>query len=170
LKKFLRGPGFYLLLLLVIIFIVSTLGDTAATKEEISYPELLEAIEANKVERIQTIETTVIGLYRGSYIKEKDFLSGGKYDFRSRIITRESFYEDIKKIEAKKTGRPVEDITASDFSFTIDVKPPPEAPWWLNLLPFGIVIIPVSYTHLRAHETKANLVCRLLLEKKKIKI
>src|SRR5660398_312909 len=29
------------------------------------------------------------------------------------------------------------------------------------------VRIPVSYTHLRAHETKANLVCRLLLEKKK---
>ena len=26
-------------------------------------------------------------------------------------------------------------------------------------------ITPVSYTHLRAHETKANLVCRLLLEK-----
>ena len=25
---------------------------------------------------------------------------------------------------------------------------------------------PVSYTHLRAHETKANIVCRLLLEKK----
>ena len=25
----------------------------------------------------------------------------------------------------------------------------------------------VSYTHLRAHETAANLVCRLLLEKKK---
>ena len=31
-------------------------------------------------------------------------------------------------------------------------------------------IIAVSYTHLRAHETKANLVCRLLLEKKKKKI
>src|SRR5660397_205717 len=27
----------------------------------------------------------------------------------------------------------------------------------------------ISYTHLRAHETKANLVCRLLLEKKKKK-
>ena len=26
----------------------------------------------------------------------------------------------------------------------------------------------VSYTHLRAHETKANLVCRLLLEKQKL--
>ena len=27
--------------------------------------------------------------------------------------------------------------------------------------------IPVSYTHLRAHETELHLVCRLLLEKKK---
>ena len=30
-----------------------------------------------------------------------------------------------------------------------------------------IYLIPVSYTHLRAHETEADLVCRLLLEKKK---
>eukprot|EP00658_Telonema_sp_P-2_P062524 TRINITY_DN51196_c0_g1_i1.p1 TRINITY_DN51196_c0_g1~~TRINITY_DN51196_c0_g1_i1.p1 ORF type:complete len:133 (-),score=52.06 TRINITY_DN51196_c0_g1_i1:54-452(-) len=30
-----------------------------------------------------------------------------------------------------------------------------------------IVRIPVSYTHLRAHETPEHLVCRLLLEKKK---
>src|SRR5665213_4143569 len=29
------------------------------------------------------------------------------------------------------------------------------------------VLQPVSYTHLRAHETGRNLVCRLLLEKKK---
>src|SRR5450756_2874046 len=28
-------------------------------------------------------------------------------------------------------------------------------------------MIPVSYTHLRAHETRHDLVCRLLLEKKK---
>ena len=30
-------------------------------------------------------------------------------------------------------------------------------------------IKPVSYTHLRAHETVLDLVCRLLLEKKNIK-
>ena len=32
---------------------------------------------------------------------------------------------------------------------------------------FGTFLTPVSYTHLRAHETGRNLVCRLLLEKKK---
>ena len=31
----------------------------------------------------------------------------------------------------------------------------------------GATLIPVSYTHLRAHETVLDLVCRLLLEKKK---
>src|SRR5659263_730544 len=31
---------------------------------------------------------------------------------------------------------------------------------------FALVLIPVSYTHLRAHETRHDLVCRLLLEKK----
>ena len=30
-----------------------------------------------------------------------------------------------------------------------------------------IDVVSVSYTHLRAHETRGNLVCRLLLEKKK---
>ena len=30
------------------------------------------------------------------------------------------------------------------------------------------ILAPVSYTHLRAHETVLDLVCRLLLEKKKI--
>src|SRR5660398_22582 len=38
-----------------------------------------------------------------------------------------------------------------------------------NVLHVDGSVNPVSYTHLRAHETKANLVCRLLLEKKKQK-
>ena len=33
----------------------------------------------------------------------------------------------------------------------------------------GVKLGPVSYTHLRAHETDSYLVCRLLLEKKKEK-
>ena len=32
---------------------------------------------------------------------------------------------------------------------------------------YGDPVLTVSYTHLRAHETRGNLVCRLLLEKKK---
>src|SRR5665811_1333316 len=38
------------------------------------------------------------------------------------------------------------------------------AQWWP---PTAQIATPVSYTHLRAHETVLDLVCRLLLEKKK---
>ena len=46
--------------------------------------------------------------------------------------------------------------------------------WSLYQIPawheVGGVDIAVSYTHLRAHETVLDLVCRLLLEKKKLPI
>ena len=38
---------------------------------------------------------------------------------------------------------------------------------WIGTFAFALAV-PVSYTHLRAHETVLDLVCRLLLEKKKI--
>ena len=50
------------------------------------------------------------------------------------------------------------------YNFTLaKPKEMPDTVWKNKALPN----MPVSYTHLRAHETKANLVCRLLLEKKK---
>mgnify|MGYP003380734502 CR=1 FL=1 len=36
-----------------------------------------------------------------------------------------------------------------------------------SVLTTGVHPVPVSYTHLRAHETVLDIVCRLLLEKKK---
>ena len=48
------------------------------------------------------------------------------------------------------------------------------APWALRHRAWDLIVIglifcvfdPVSYTHLRAHETRGNLVCRLVGEKK----
>src|SRR5450756_220130 len=42
-----------------------------------------------------------------------------------------------------------------------------ENPWDVFENLFTMDSVPVSYTHLRAHETRHDLVCRLLLEKKK---
>ena len=41
-----------------------------------------------------------------------------------------------------------------------------QSPWGVFSISMTIPIAPVSYTHLRAHETVLDLVCRLLLEKK----
>src|SRR5450759_5366127 len=42
-----------------------------------------------------------------------------------------------------------------------------EDAWYSDPNDAEIFYLPVSYTHLRAHETRHDLVCRLLLEKKK---
>ena len=51
-----------------------------------------------------------------------------------------------------------------------DKKPASETPWtrklWIYDLRTNMHFTPVSYTHLRAHETVLDLQCRLLLEKK----
>ncbi|CZS04890.1 hypothetical protein CDFC105_91546 [Clostridioides difficile] len=50
----------------------------------------------------------------------------------------------------------------------INVVEPTIVPVTLKAKKLGMIITAsVSYTHLRAHETGRNLVCRLLLEKKK---
>ena len=43
------------------------------------------------------------------------------------------------------------------------------SPFYLTGTGNASILVTVSYTHLRAHETREDLVCRLLLEKKKKK-
>ena len=50
-----------------------------------------------------------------------------------------------------------------DFEWLADENIHPE---WIKICR-TMISVPVSYTHLRAHETVLDLVCRLLLEKKK---
>ena len=75
--------------------------------------------------------------------------------------------------ESVKIKRPLDFAAVTDHSeylgelYTVNI---PGAPGHNTLMPRGIRGIgvdTVSYTHLRAHETVLDLVCRLLLEKKK---
>ena len=75
----------------------------------------------------------------------------------SKRLTKQELIDEVKTQIADK--RP--DITKADVEALSD------ALWETirNESSNGNVV-PVSYTHLRAHETGRNLVCRLLLEKK----
>ena len=57
----------------------------------------------------------------------------------------------------------------SEKYFLVACKPAKDALWGIYLVDVFDNLTPVSYTHLRAHETVLDLVCRLLLEKKKLK-
>src|SRR5450756_3098104 len=66
------------------------------------------------------------------------------------------------------------DLTPMDAEYGDELRgqPPYDPRMMTKLLVYGYCVgvyssrkIPVSYTHLRAHETRHDLVCRLLLEK-----
>src|SRR5450759_3637645 len=80
------------------------------------------------------------------------------------------------------SGRKFEDLRPPGFEvFPVFWTPIEAASWLMSLYPSSysvgvkypsvewrrFVLKSVSYTHLRAHETRHDLVCRLLLEKKK---
>ena len=64
-RKFLRGPGFYLILLIAIIFIV-TLLDIDVGHQKVSYPELIREIENGNISKLRTVENVAIGVRKGS--------------------------------------------------------------------------------------------------------
>ena len=67
-RRFLRGPGFYLILLIAIIFIV-TLLDIDVGHQKMSYPELIREIENGNISKLRTVENIAIGVKKGSDMK-----------------------------------------------------------------------------------------------------
>jgi len=136
-KKLLRGPAFYLLLLVVIILAVTML-DVQNEDERIPYPQLLREIEQGNISRIRTVERTVVGVRKGSP-NEAQFPR--RYDFQSFLPSQEAFIQDVRAIESIRLGKPPEQVMSAEFSFIWDPQPPAEAPWWVGILPFAMLLI-----------------------------
>lgn len=137
-RKFLRGPGFYLILLIVIILVVA-MSDIGGQQERLEYPKLLQEIKDGKISQLVTTDRTVVGLRKGSAIPEEGFPA--KYDFQSYIPYSAIFDRDVRVIEAEKLGISPDEITAIQFSFKWDPQPVPEPPWWMSILPFIFMIL-----------------------------
>jgi cell division protease FtsH len=138
LRRFLRGPGFYLVLLIVIILVVA-MSDIGGRQERLSYPELLQQIKDGKISHLMSTDRAIVGLRKGSSIPEESFPD--KYDFESYAPHSTIFDRDVRIIEAEKKGVDPEQITADQFSFKWDPQPVPDAPWWMTIMPFVFMIV-----------------------------
>ena len=137
-RKFLRGPGFYLLLLIVIILVVA-MSDVGGQQERLPYPKLLQEIREGKITHLMSTDRTIVGLRSGSSIPLESFPQ--KYDFQSYAPHSTIFERDVRIIEAERLGVEPEEITSDQFRFQWDPQPIPETPWWLTFLPFVFMIV-----------------------------
>jgi len=134
LRKFLRGPGFYLILFIVIILVVAMSDIGGMEERRLPYPKLLQEIREGKITHIMSTDRTIVGLRKGSSIPVESFPE--KYDFESYAPHSTIFERDVRVIEAERLGIAPDEITSDQFSFEWDPQPVPETPWWISLLPF----------------------------------
>ncbi|MGI6173331.1 MAG: ATP-dependent zinc metalloprotease FtsH [Christensenellales bacterium] len=129
-----QGPLLYALLLIGILSIVSMISSTPQDKiDALSYSEALTLVKEDKVRNVMTSGTTVIIRYKNSAIPQAEF--GMRYDAYATVDSVERFFADVNAIYAEKLGKDASLITTTDYAFSVEVKPPPETPWWVEWLP-----------------------------------
>lgn len=141
-KRF-RIPGFWLLLFLVILLVALASGGVDLKDRTYTYSELMDWARAQ--EPSQAVKghliirgDVVYGLNPNSEIPEAQFPK--KYDFETNIFSVDEFYQDLRIIVAEQKGITPDEVTANDFPFSLDSKPPPSM-WWLNLLGPALLLL-----------------------------
>ena len=130
----------YVVMIGVFLLIALLLNGTMAGTENkrIEYPQLLEMIDNGDVARVAIRNNSLVGLRRNTTVAAVDF-PDRRYDFETTI--GDDFIETVRQMEAKKQGVPVDQISASDLSFTIEYRAPVVTPWYLDFLPFIVITL-----------------------------
>ena len=119
-RKFFRGTSLYLLLLIIIIFVVSTVGKDVEQVKEMNVTEFLDNLENNNVDSIITVGNRLKG-------KLKD---GTQFTFMIPKHMESTFYSEYlkDKVETKQ----IKSYGAEDE---------PTTPWFIDMLPTIFLIL-----------------------------
>ena len=138
-KKSYRGFALYAIIILAIIIISQMFGAMGQTRSvKIDYNKLLEYIEKDEISAVAILDDTLVGLMRTTKIAQMDFPDKA-YDFET-TIDKDNFFATVRQIYADKLGKPVDQVSERDFAFGITYLPQPQTPWYLEFIPFLIMM------------------------------
>ena len=121
----------------IVIAMILNGGFGQAINLRIEYPALLQAIEQNQVQAVAIRGSALVGLYKNSATAASDF-PDRRYDFETTI--GEDFIDTVRQITATQTGKPLDEIGVSDFSFTLQYRAPIVTPWYVDFLPLLFIV------------------------------
>ncbi|MDR2504971.1 MAG: ATP-dependent zinc metalloprotease FtsH [Oscillospiraceae bacterium] len=111
----------------------------APDNTDIKYDQLLELVSEQQIQRIAIVETTLVGLRKNSAIPVSEF-PNTRYDFKC-VIDRDNFFDSVKQIRARQLGTSPDLISEQDLGFAVDYLLPAVLPWYLEFLPYIIVMV-----------------------------
>lgn len=120
----------------ILIALVLNGGFTQGVDLRIEYPTLLSAIEKDQVQAVAIRGTSLVGMYKNSGTSLSDF-PDRRYDFETTI--GDDFIETVRQITANQTGKPLDEISVGDFSFTVQYRAPVVTPWYVDFLPLLLI-------------------------------
>ncbi len=135
-----RGIYGYLFILLALFVIAMVMSNSLApaVSRRIEYPALLEMIKKDEVKAVAIRGNTLVGLRRDTRIVTTDFPERD-YDFETTI--GDDFIETARQLTSVLDHRPVEEVSVSDFHFTLAYRAPVVRPWWYDFLPYLLVML-----------------------------
>ena len=138
-RKVSRGLLGYAVMIAVFIFLIVILSNgVGGVSRRIEYPELLQKIENEEIDRVSIRGNSLVGRYKNSKISRSDYPSRA-YDFETTIGP--DFYDTVCKMAAEKKGESADTISVNDLGFEIEYLAPVVTPWYIEILPYLIPML-----------------------------
>ena len=122
----------------ILIAVVLNGGFGTTASRRIEYPELLTAIREDNVKSVAIRGSSLVGLYRNGAVADVDFPERG-YDFETTIGS--DFIDTVRQMTAAKIGKALDEVSVSDLPFTVEYRAPVVTPWYVEFLPFIVIIV-----------------------------
>lgn len=141
-NKFLKGPGLWLLVIVLIVMVVSFSGVGNMDDKDRTYQDLMRDIESGNVSKLSTIGSKAVVALIGSS-NEANFPQ--KYDYIVYVPSIFLFDQDVKTIMAKQQNVAVDAISPADYTFLWMPEPEPQTGMWVTtllsiLIPVGLIV------------------------------
>ena len=137
-KKMMRGPGAFILVLACILALTMLFSPTGTIGQEIEYTVFIKKIEQGQIGRIQIMQNEVKALKQDATQEQIERFPDQYWDFETYLPSIPVFMEDLEK--ALSVNHP--DITnPQDAGITLDFVPKPEQSWLVSILPYLLTSI-----------------------------
>ena len=137
-KKMMRGPGAFILVLACILALTMLFSPTGPIGQEIEYTVFIKKIEQGQIGRIQIMQNEVKALKQDATQEQIERFPDQYWDFETYLPSIPVFMEDLEK--ALSVNHP--DITnPQDAGITLDFVPKPEQSWLVSILPYLLTSI-----------------------------
>ncbi len=138
-KKFVRGPLVYILILLAIFLIAQSVGSFSAENETVlTYTEFLEKIKAGEITDITIVAKEAVALKKNTTIDREKFPD--KYDYYVYLPSENQLDTDMKAILGVDNASEYE----TEYGITVNYEAVPSPSIWEELLPYIIPVLAIA--------------------------